>query len=131
VPAPPILESESPTCLLFATAWSALSDYPEARKRPEQENAARLRATFQHANIRLILGPLNWVFSTNELHRWQHADRPEEANRNYGGVLVIWDLVFGTYLRRPGARPLRYGLFPGNERYPRASWWRQISVPFA
>jgi ornithine lipid hydroxylase len=92
---------------------------------------AGVLSAFQHANIRLILGPLNWVFSTNELHRWHHADRPEEANRNYGGVLVIWDLVFGTYLRRPGARPARYGLFPGNERYPRASWWRQIAVPFA
>lgn len=92
---------------------------------------AGVLSAFQHANIRLIFGPLNWVFSTNELHRWHHADRPEEANRNYGGVLVIWDLVFGTYLRRPGARPQRYGLFPGNERYPRASWWRQIAVPFA
>jgi ornithine lipid hydroxylase len=92
---------------------------------------AGVLSAFQHANIRLILGPLNWVFSTNELHRWHHADRPEEANRNYGGVLVIWDLVLGTYLRRPGGKPQRYGLFPGNERYPRASWWRQIAVPFA
>lgn len=86
---------------------------------------------FQHANIRLILGPLNWLFSTNELHRWHHADRAAEANKNYGGVLIVWDLVFGTYLRRPGARPMRYGLFPGNENYPRRSWWRQIVVPFA
>jgi sterol desaturase/sphingolipid hydroxylase (fatty acid hydroxylase superfamily) len=92
---------------------------------------AGVLSAFQHANIRLILGPLNWIFSTNELHRWHHADRPEQANRNYGGVLIVWDLVFGTYYREPGARPARYGLFPGNERYPRASWWRQIAIPFA
>jgi sterol desaturase/sphingolipid hydroxylase (fatty acid hydroxylase superfamily) len=92
---------------------------------------AGVATVFQHANIRLLLGPLNWVFSTNELHRWHHSDRPEEANRNYGGVLIVWDLLFGTYLRRPGAAPARYGLFPGNDAYPRASWWRQLVVPFA
>jgi sterol desaturase/sphingolipid hydroxylase (fatty acid hydroxylase superfamily) len=86
---------------------------------------------FQHANLRLILGPLNWIFSTNELHRWHHADTPQQGNTNYGGVLIVWDLLFGTYLRRPGQRPERYGLFPGNESYPRHSWLGQMVAPFA
>jgi sterol desaturase/sphingolipid hydroxylase (fatty acid hydroxylase superfamily) len=87
-------------------------------------------SAFQHANLRLVFGPLNWIFSTNDLHRWHHADRPDEANRNYGGMLSIWDLVFGTYLHRPGRQPERYGLFPGNESYPRDNWWAQLAVPF-
>lgn len=87
-------------------------------------------SAFQHANVRLILGPLNLIFSTNELHRWHHADLPEQGNRNYGGVLSIWDLVFGTYLRVEGERPARYGLYAGNEFYPRESWWRQLVIPF-
>lgn len=86
---------------------------------------------FQHANLRLSLGPLNWIFSTNELHRWHHADVPRQGNTNYGGVLIVWDLLFGTYLRRPGRRPVRYGLFPGNDAYPRHSWLAQLTAPFA
>ena len=51
---------------------------------------------FQHANIELKLGPLNYVFSMAEMHRWHHSRNPEEANANYGGHLIFWDLLFGT-----------------------------------
>jgi ornithine lipid hydroxylase len=51
---------------------------------------------FQHANIDVRLGPLNWVFSMAELHRWHHSRRIEEANNNYGLTLIVWDIVFGT-----------------------------------
>jgi sterol desaturase/sphingolipid hydroxylase (fatty acid hydroxylase superfamily) len=51
---------------------------------------------FQHCNIRLRLGPLNYVFSMAELHRWHHSLKLEEANANYGNNILFWDLVFGT-----------------------------------
>lgn len=51
---------------------------------------------FQHANINLRLGPLNWIFSMAELHRWHHSKNLDEANSNYGGNLILWDIVFGT-----------------------------------
>jgi len=51
---------------------------------------------FQHCNIRLRLGPLNYIFSMAELHRWHHSLRLEEANSNYGNNILFWDLVFGT-----------------------------------
>jgi len=51
---------------------------------------------FQHCNIRLRLGPLNWIFSMAELHRWHHSPRLEEANNNYGNNILFWDIVFGT-----------------------------------
>jgi sterol desaturase/sphingolipid hydroxylase (fatty acid hydroxylase superfamily) len=58
----------------------------------------------QHGNVDLRLGPLNWVFSAAELHRWHHARDVSRANHNYGQVLLLWDVVFGTrYL--PGERP--------------------------
>jgi sterol desaturase/sphingolipid hydroxylase (fatty acid hydroxylase superfamily) len=85
--------------------------------------------TFQHANIDLKLGFLNYVFSTNELHRWHHSDDPREANRNYGGVLIVWDLLFGTYHRKADARPDRLGLFDQGG-YPLDSYWRQLCAPF-
>jgi sterol desaturase/sphingolipid hydroxylase (fatty acid hydroxylase superfamily) len=51
---------------------------------------------FQHANLPLRLGPLNWFFSMAELHRWHHSRRLEEANTNFGQNLIVWDVVFGT-----------------------------------
>lgn len=64
----------------------------------------------QHANVRHTLGPLNWVFSGAELHRWHHSKVLGEANNNYG-KLVLWDLVFGTYyLPRDRTGPEAIGL---------------------
>jgi len=51
---------------------------------------------FQHCNVRLRLGPLNYIFSMAELHRWHHSLTLEEANSNYGNNILLWDLVFGT-----------------------------------
>lgn len=52
---------------------------------------------FQHCNIDLKLGPLNYIFSMAELHRWHHSRALEEANSNYGNNIIFWDLVFGTF----------------------------------
>ncbi|PCJ79733.1 MAG: hypothetical protein COA57_15455 [Flavobacteriales bacterium] len=51
---------------------------------------------FQHCNIHLKLGLLNYVFSMAELHRWHHSLKIEEANTNYGNNIIFWDIVFGT-----------------------------------
>ncbi len=50
----------------------------------------------QHANIELRTGPLGWVFATPELHRLHHSRRESELDTNFGDVLIIWDIVFGT-----------------------------------
>lgn len=50
----------------------------------------------QHSNVDVRLGPLNWIFSMSEVHRWHHSRRIDEANANYGAVLLLWDLVFKT-----------------------------------
>ncbi|HEV8691445.1 MAG TPA: sterol desaturase family protein [Ideonella sp.] len=72
----------------------------------------------QHLNARVRSGWLNFVFSTNELHRWHHSARPEEANSNFGSALVLWDHVFGTFRYRADEnRPAKVGLFDGG-RYP-------------
>ncbi len=52
---------------------------------------------YQHCNIHLRLGPLNYVFSMAELHRWHHSVVLKEANANYGNNIIFWDLVFGTF----------------------------------
>jgi len=63
---------------------------------------------FQHANIDVRLGPLNYVFSMAELHRWHHSRTVTEANANYGGHLIWWDMLFRTRFLPKDRRP------PGN-----------------
>lgn len=59
-----------------------------------------------HCNIEMRCGPLNYVFNTPELHRWHHSMKSDEGNRNYGENLMLFDMIFGTYInprRRPPA----------------------------
>ena len=51
---------------------------------------------FQHSNCDVELGPLNYVISGPELHRWHHSLDSEESNANYGNNVIIWDVLFGT-----------------------------------
>jgi sterol desaturase/sphingolipid hydroxylase (fatty acid hydroxylase superfamily) len=52
---------------------------------------------FQHCNIRLRYGLLNYIVGSAETHRWHHSRVPRESNANYGNTVIIWDLVFGTW----------------------------------
>ena len=66
---------------------------------------------FQHANVDIRLGPLNWFFSMAELHRWHHSKHVEEANTNYGANLIWWDVVFGSrFLPRDRKPPTEIGI---------------------
>jgi len=87
-----------------------------------------VHGTFQHANIPIRLGPLNWFFSMAELHRWHHSRRLEEANTNYGQNLIVWDIVFGTrYLPRDREPPEEIGL-SGLSAFP-MDYWGQLLSP--
>lgn len=54
------------------------------------------------------LGWLDGVFMTPSNHRVHHSSHAEHLDKNYGGILVIWDRLFGTYARETGA--VSYGL---------------------
>ena len=84
---------------------------------------------FQHANVDLRLGPLNYFFSMAELHRWHHSRELAEANHNYGQNVIFWDLVFGTfYWPRDREPPEAIGL-PGLAAFP-MTYLRQLASPF-
>ena len=51
---------------------------------------------FQHCNIRLHYGFLNYIVGSAETHRWHHSKLPRESNANYGNTVIIWDVLFGT-----------------------------------
>lgn len=87
-----------------------------------------LLGLFQHANIDFKLGPLSWIFSVGEMHRWHHSVRLEEANHNYGSNFLFWDIVFGTRYREldrntPDTLGVEHDDLP-------VSWWGQLVAPF-
>jgi len=56
------------------------------------------------------LGPLELVFNTPSHHRVHHAANAEYLDANYGGVLIIFDRLFGTLRLEREEIPCRYGL---------------------
>jgi sterol desaturase/sphingolipid hydroxylase (fatty acid hydroxylase superfamily) len=48
------------------------------------------------------------VFNTASHHRVHHGANPQYLDRNYGGILIIWDRMFGTF--EPEDEPVLYGL---------------------
>ncbi len=63
-----------------------------------------------HLNVSWRLRPLQKLVFTPEFHHWHHSNEPEAWNRNYGVLLPLWDIVFGTAYLPPDRRPQRYGI---------------------
>ncbi|MBX2841260.1 MAG: sterol desaturase family protein [Flammeovirgaceae bacterium] len=60
---------------------------------------------FQHTNMDLILGPFDYIFSSPKNHRYHHSKNIEEGNSNYGGDVIFWDILFGTFYLPKGKQP--------------------------
>lgn len=56
------------------------------------------------------LGPMEWIFVTPSNHRVHHAKNPEYIDRNYGGVFIVWDRLFGTFKTESDDNPCYYGI---------------------
>lgn len=56
------------------------------------------------------LGPIEWVFNTPSHHRAHHASDADYLDCNFGGVLIVFDRLFGTLRVEPDGGGLRYGL---------------------
>jgi sterol desaturase/sphingolipid hydroxylase (fatty acid hydroxylase superfamily) len=50
------------------------------------------------------------MINTPSAHRVHHASNPEYIDKNFGGVLLIWDHLFGSYQAEREDIPIRYGL---------------------
>ena len=71
---------------------------------------------FVHTELVKRIGWLDWVINTPSAHRVHHASNPEYIDKNFGGVLMIWDHLFGTYQAERPDIAIRYGL-----SHPRSS----------
>jgi len=63
-----------------------------------------------HAPWMPRLGPLEWVLNTPTHHKVHHASNPEYLDCNYGGVLIVFDRLFGTFADLRDDVSPRYGL---------------------
>ncbi len=43
------------------------------------------------------LGPLEWILNTPSHHRVHHGINPAYIDKNYAGILIVWDRMFGTF----------------------------------
>jgi sterol desaturase/sphingolipid hydroxylase (fatty acid hydroxylase superfamily) len=50
------------------------------------------------------------VMNTPSHHRVHHATNPRYLDRNYAGVLIIWDRLFGSFVPEDEREPCRYGI---------------------
>lgn len=78
------------------------------------------------------IGKLGWfdrVFCSPSNHRAHHATNDRYLDHNYGGILIVWDRLFGTFIEEDEREPPVYGT-----RSPLRSWnplWANLEVYWA
>jgi alkylglycerol monooxygenase len=78
-----------------------------------------------HTRAITRLGPLELVFNTPSHHRVHHGADPKYLDRNFGGMFIVWDRLFGTF--QIEEEEPTYGLVA-----PLASWnpvWANLKFP--
>ncbi|CAA0105058.1 Uncharacterised protein [BD1-7 clade bacterium] len=75
------------------------------------EVMVQLFQTLLHTEtIRKFPRPIEAVFNTPSHHRVHHATNRQYLDKNYAGIFIIWDRMFGTFAEEK--EPVRYGVFP-------------------
>lgn len=75
------------------------------------------------------IGKLGWFdrwFCAPSNHRVHHAVNDKYVDRNYGGIFIVWDRIFGSFEPEDDAEPCVYGT-----RSPLRSWnplWANLQV---
>ncbi len=81
---------------------------------PEEiEHAHHANLLYQfwvHTELIDRLGPLEEVMSTPSHHRVHHGSNLRYLDRNYGGIFIVWDRLFGTFVREDRAERVRFGI---------------------
>ena len=69
---------------------------------------SRLWGVLGHTQWVDKLGWLDGIFNTPSTHRVHHGTNPEYVDSNYGNLLIVWDRMFGTYVKETS--PVVFGL---------------------
>jgi len=79
-----------------------------------------------HTQVVRRLGMLDFILVTPSNHRVHHAQNERYIDKNYGGMLILWDRMFGTFEDEHDDEPVVFGV-----RKPLASWnpfWANLQV---
>jgi sterol desaturase/sphingolipid hydroxylase (fatty acid hydroxylase superfamily) len=79
-----------------------------------------------HTQFVRHLGVLDYVLVTPSNHRVHHAQNERYIDKNYGGMLILWDRMFGTFQDERDDEPVVFGV-----RKPLANWnpfWANLQV---
>jgi len=82
-----------------------------------------------HLNVDLRLGWLNYLFVGPESHRFHHSTNTREAG-NYAAVLPAVDVLFGTFIYRPGTHPTDIGVLAPHTYPPSTHVAHILALPF-
>jgi len=105
-----------PVDLIFTRMCSLLPLYVLGLATPDAHGSATPVALilgaavwgfFIHSNLRVRLGPLEWLVASPAFHHWHHS-RGAPVNRNFAATLPLLDKLFGT-LHLPPTWPAEYG----------------------
>jgi len=63
-----------------------------------------------HTEMVPKLGWFEWLFNTPSHHRVHHARNRQYLDANFGGVLIVFDRLFGSFVAEDAAVPCEFGL---------------------
>ena len=79
-----------------------------------------------HTQVIRRMGALDRILVTPSNHRVHHAQNERYIDKNYGGMLILWDRLFGTFEDEHEDEPVIFGV-----RKPLANWnpfWANLQV---
>lgn len=68
-----------------------------------------------HTELIDRMGPFEWIMNTPSHHRVHHGRNVRYLDRNYAGIFILWDKLFGTF--EPETEPVDYGLTKNIDTY--------------
>jgi len=81
----------------------------------------------QHADLPWDFGRFRSVLASPAFHRWHHTKQDAGLDKNFAGLLPLWDLAFGTYYMPLGKLPQDFGI---RDETPPSSIVGQVLYPF-
>lgn len=60
--------------------------------------------------VKKLPAPVEYVFNTPSHHRVHHGKNRDCIDRNFGGVLIIWDRMFGSFVEESEKGDIQYGI---------------------
>jgi sterol desaturase/sphingolipid hydroxylase (fatty acid hydroxylase superfamily) len=73
---------------------------------------------------------IGWVIVSPDMHKVHHHYTQPLTDSNYGNIFSIWDRLFGTYIKVPDARDLKYGIDTHMKEEEHNNMSNLLQIPF-